>query len=277
MTLRWNRLFSDRRVGQISWARKGSGEIFPLHDHDFPEVFWISEGKLRHEVNGTASDVDRGQLFFIRPEDRHSFLGLGETGGVVCNFAVRPDITDHFRKRYFPKLRTAWWHKDPLPWSVPLAAAELHTLDLAARELAALGEPTLANAERFLLNLFHVVQSRERVQRIGLEPVWLTTARAAMNDPRHLSGGVPQLVKLAGYSPEHLARTVRRVHGVTPTDLVNELRLGWAAAELQFSSREIADIALAAGFESLSHFYHLFRRMHGVTPRVFRLRARTLA
>lgn len=277
MTLRWNRLFSPRRVGQIAWSTKGPGEIFPLHDHDFPEVFWIAEGTLRHEVNGMVEDLERGRLVFIRPRDRHSFLGIGARGGVICNFAVRPDIVGHLRKRYFPSKRIGWWSAAPLPKSLTLAAAELHTLNLAARELAALGEPTLANAERFLLNLFHVVQSRERVRRIALEPPWLTTARTAMHDPGHLNTGVPKFAQLAGCSAAHLARTVRRVHGVTPTDLVNELRLGWAASELQFSSREIAEIALSAGFESLSHFYHLFRRQHGVTPRQFRLRARALA
>lgn len=277
MTLRWNRLFSPRRVGQIAWSRKGPGEIFPLHDHDFPEVFWISEGKLRHAVNGKAEDLDRGRLVFIRPKDRHSFVGIGERGGVICNFAVRPDVVAHLRIRYFATGRTGWWSEAREPKSIALAAAELHTLDLAARELAALGEPSLANAERFLLNLLHVVQSGGRIGRIAREPQWLSTARATMNDPHHLNAGVPKLAELAGCSAEHLARTVRRVHGVTPTELVNELRLSWAAAELQFSSREIAEIALAAGFESLSHFYHLFRRQHRVTPRQFRLRARALA
>jgi AraC-like DNA-binding protein len=40
--------------------------------------------------------------------------------------------------------------------------------------------------------------------------------------------------------------------------------------------KDIADIAAAAGFESLSHFYHLFQKQHGVTPRQFRERFRTL-
>lgn len=277
MTLRWNRLFSPRRAGQITWSRKGPGEIFPLHDHDFPEVFWIVEGALRHAVNGTVEDLERGRLVFIRPKDCHSFVGLGARGGVICNFAVRPDIVAHVRQRYFRKARIGWWDPARVPKSIPLAAAELHSLDLAARELSRGGEPSLANAERFLLNLFHIVQPDERVRRLALEPPWLSAARAVMNDPQHLNAGVPKLAQLAGCSAEHLARTVRRVHGVTPTDLVNGLRLSWAAAELQFSTRGIAEIALASGFESLSHFYHLFRRQHGVTPRQFRLRARALA
>jgi AraC family cel operon transcriptional repressor len=277
LTLRWDRLFSPQRAGHLAWSRKAPGEEFPLHDHDFPEVFWVSEGSLWHEINGLATDLTRGQLVFIRPADRHGFRGIGGRAGVVCNFATRPDVVAHLRQRYFAAWPGAWWHAGRVPVAVALSAAELHTLDHAAREFATVAEPDLHTTERFLLNLLHVVRQHGQPARLGSEPAWLARARAAMAEPRHLTHGVPRLVRLAGCSPEHLARTVRRIHGVTPTELVNQLRLAWAGAELQFSSREIAEIALAAGFESLSHFYHLFRRQHGVPPRQFRVRARALA
>jgi AraC family cel operon transcriptional repressor len=277
LTLRWNRLFSPDRAGHIAWSRKEPGEEFPLHDHDFPEVFWVSEGGLRHEINGLTTDLTRGQLVFIRAADRHGFRGIGEHAGVVCNFATRTDVVAHLRQRYFAGWPGAWWHAGRGPAAVALTAAELHTLDHAAREFATVPDPDLHATERFLLNLLHVVRQHGQPARLGSEPAWLATARLAMTEPRHLARGVPRLVRLAGCSPEHLARTVRRVHGVTPTELVNQLRLAWAGAELQYSSREIAEIALAAGFDSLSHFYHLFRRQHGVPPRQFRVRARSLA
>lgn len=277
MTLRWNRLITDQRAAQISWARKAVGEEFPLHDHDFPEVFWISEGEVDHEVNGHTHRLPRGQLVFIRPPDAHRFIGRGATGGVICNFAVRPDIVRDLRKRYFPTMRGAWWTEIAIPEAVTLHAAEIHALDQAARELATVAKPDLHAADRFLLNLFHLLRRREQPGAAENEPSWLVAARQAMHDPRHLAMGVPRLVTLAGCSPEHLARTVRRIHAMTPTELVNRQRIDWAASELMFSSRDIADIALAAGFESLSHFYHLFRQRHGVTPRRFRLSARALA
>lgn len=277
LTLRWNRLMSPRRVAQISWSRKAVGEEFPLHDHDFPEIFWVSEGTTRHTVNGVTTELGRGQLVFIRPDDCHGFRGAGEHGGTVCNLALRRDVLAHVRRRYFAGRRDAWWHDAAMPTGVLLTGAELRALDHAARELASVRTLTVADVDRFLLNLFHLLRERESPARQATEPAWLAAARQALADPQRLARGVPELVRLAGCSPEHLARTVRRVHGFTPTDLVNQQRLDWAAVELQFSSRGISDISLAAGFESLSHFYHLFRRQHGVTPRQFRLRARAFA
>jgi len=276
MTLRWRRLFPHGRLAQISWSRKAPGEEFPLHDHDFPEVFWVAEGELEHAINGSTERLRRGELIFIRPADRHGFVGCGAGGGVLINLAVRTDLVDRLRRRHCPASRETWWDPSPRPARILLTAAELHALDQAARELAAPAEPDLLETERFLLNLFHLLRQREGAPRPQDEPGWLTAARQTLTDPAHLAEGVAHLTRRAGCSPEHLARTVRRVHGLTPTELVNRQRLDWAAGELMFTGRGIADVALAAGFESLSHFYHLFRRQHGVTPRQFRLRARAL-
>jgi AraC family cel operon transcriptional repressor len=44
-----------------------------------------------------------------------------------------------------------------------------------------------------------------------------------------------------------------------------------AARELRITDRPITDIAYECGLSNLSHFYSLFRRAHGQTPRAFRL------
>jgi AraC family cel operon transcriptional repressor len=276
MTLRWKRLFKEARMAQMSQARKAPGEEFPLHDHDFPEVFWISEGTVEHTINGQQATMTRGELVFVRAPDRHHFLGSQPKGGVISNLAVRADVAAHLRTRYFPDATHAWWTTAGIPSTIRLTAGELHALDQAAREIGATPNPDLLATERFLLNLFHLLRRRETHVQLEAEPAWLAEARGALADPRHLAAGVHKLAQLAGCSAEHLARTVRRVHGMTPTDLVNRQRLDWAAGELMFSTTSITDIAAAAGFESLSHFYHLFRARHGVPPRQFRRRAQPL-
>lgn len=236
----------------------------------------MAEGEIAHAINGTEEALRRGDLVFIRPADRHGFVGRGPAGGVMINVAIRADLVARFGRRHPADASGAWWSEAIRPERIALTAAELHALDQAARDLAARAEPDLLEAERFLLNLFHLLRRRERTAPPDSEPGWLARARQSLEDPAHWRDGVAHLARRAGCSPEHLARTVRRVHGLTPTELVNRQRLDWAAGELMFTGRAITDVALAAGFESLSHFYHLFRRRHGVTPRQFRLRGRAL-
>ncbi len=270
----WNRLFSNKACSIVGWGRKGQGEVFPLHDHDFPEVFWIPEGRVRHQINGETESLATGDLVFIRPADAHGFVGELPKGGTIANVALRADLIEDLRQRHLGSVSGGWWHEARQPIHIRLSASELRSLAISARELAADGEGTAATA-RFVLNLFHLLGQHDAPQRVQSEPAWLGEARLAMEHPKNLPFGVSRLVKLSNRSHEHLARTVRQVHGITPTELVNHQRLRWASEQLQFSAEPIAGIALDAGFESLSHFYKLFRQEFGVSPRHFRLRARS--
>ncbi|MGC3943959.1 MAG: helix-turn-helix transcriptional regulator [Chryseolinea sp.] len=52
---------------------------------------------------------------------------------------------------------------------------------------------------------------------------------------------------------------------------VNQLRMAHAARELMLGSSPIIEVALDCGFNNLAHFYALFRKTHGMTPRRYRM------
>lgn len=82
------------------------------------------------------------------------------------------------------------------------------------------------------------------------------------------------LSKRAGRSVSHVHKSFKAFAGETPKRLAQRVRLERAAAELVTSRCTILAVALAAGFESHEVFSRAFRRQFGVTPRLFRARAR---
>ena len=94
-----------------------------------------------------------------------------------------------------------------------------------------------------------------------------------MAGPEQFAGGTVALARLAGRSPSHVARVAVRWYGQTPTEIVNTARMGFSARQLAETSRPIMEIALDCGLNNLSHFYALFRRRFGVSPRRYRLQA----
>ena len=86
-----------------------------------------------------------------------------------------------------------------------------------------------------------------------------------------MAGGVENFLRLCGRSREHVARTVRQHLGTTPTEHVNRLRMAHARRQLEMGDRDILEVALDCGIGNLSHFYDLFRRDTGTTPRAYRL------
>ena len=78
--------------------------------------------------------------------------------------------------------------------------------------------------------------------------------------------GFPQMLELSRCSEEHLCREFKRHYRGTLVKWINNLRLGYSAYLLANTQMEIIEIGEHSGFNSLSHFYRLFRQRFGVSP-----------
>ena len=68
----------------------------------------------------------------------------------------------------------------------------------------------------------------------------------------------------------HFNQLFKDHYGQTPHAYVLNRRLEKAASMLKTSSQSVLDIAMAAGFGSISSFYASFRRVYGVSPARYR-------
>ena len=82
--------------------------------------------------------------------------------------------------------------------------------------------------------------------------------------------GVAELAEHVFLDRSHLFRRTRELVGETPSDLIRRLRLERAAQLLKEGAGNVAEVAYAVGFQSLSHFSRSFREAHGVSPSEYR-------
>jgi AraC-like DNA-binding protein len=78
------------------------------------------------------------------------------------------------------------------------------------------------------------------------------------------------LASMVGMSNYQFDRRCRDVYGVTPSQLILQLRMGAAATKLRQSAEPIVSIALAVGYSDQSAFTRQFRRTFGVSPGKYR-------
>ncbi len=83
-----------------------------------------------------------------------------------------------------------------------------------------------------------------------------------------------QISRAAALSPNHLLRAFRWVHGVSPWQFLQGVRLREAARKLGDSHATVTEVAMACGFESVPTFSRTFRQRYGVSPRQFRKKVR---
>lgn len=78
--------------------------------------------------------------------------------------------------------------------------------------------------------------------------------------------------RIAGMSYVYFSKYFKSRMGISFTEYVNRKRIAKASRMLAMSDRKMTDIAVSVGLENMAHFYELFKRFNGCTPKQFKTR-----
>jgi AraC family transcriptional regulator, melibiose operon regulatory protein len=86
--------------------------------------------------------------------------------------------------------------------------------------------------------------------------------------------GLDEVAEAVGLHPDYAAALFRKTFGVTPTRFILQHRIMHAQRDLVTTDSKILEVALDAGFGSLSRFNAAFRALCGCAPRHYRAQHR---
>lgn len=253
---------------------KSLKQITFIHCHDFFELFLITHGQVMHIINARREILPEGTFVFMRPDDVHSYEKIEGRDCELINLAFpRRTVLDLFN--YLGKgFRPQRLLKPAMPPRLILSKSETALVKAKLEQLHTI--PHTSKPERrtqlriLLVDFFSRYFSRRRTRIRKSIPDWLDWLLNEMHKKENFAQGVAAMQKLSRRSPEHLSRMFKTHLGATPTEFVNDLRLDYAANLLASTDETIAFIAMEAGFENLSHFYHLFKKRFNLPPKRFR-------
>lgn len=262
-----------RAVGSNCHIETDIKNASPSHSHDFFEIFIILDGECIHLVNDCEQPLKKGDMVFIRPDDTHSYQYAAGYSGPPCSFMninfVRKTTDNAFlyldNRDFVHNLLSS-----PLPPIVSLD--EVHT-EMLVKKASYLNiyEPINPEKARIavrgvlieMLSYFFLDYSQDAVSSA---PPWFDALLVDIQRDNNFIYGLPQLTTLSGKSPGHLNRVFKKHLGITPTEYINRLKLNYAKLLLISTDMPIIEAAFEAGFDNLSHFYHLFKDMYGISP-----------
>jgi AraC-like DNA-binding protein len=247
----------------------------PHRHHDYVEVMAITSGEGEHAIIDGGRVVERhpmvpGQLYLFRPRDVHSFEGVGEAGLGILNVAMQVSVWQSFAS--LTGLDPSWARAaaPPMVTFEPGDPAIMRPLETAVERFHS-GAASMLDLLRFWGDVIPVVLPPPQHDQPGFgAPPWLLAGVESMLEEQNLRQGVPRLLELAHVSPAHLSRVTRQYFGMTPTDLVANLRLRHATMLLSTTVESVGTIAERCGFSSASYFSNCFRRATLVSPREYR-------
>ncbi|WP_224826233.1 AraC family transcriptional regulator [Cognatishimia sp. MH4019] len=267
MKLSHKEILPDDDVFLITRAMPSGKRPKLAHTHDFYELFWIVNGRVRHRINGDVEDLEEGDMVFIRPSDTHSVQGKGAEPHLI-NIALHPKLIAALAKRA-PQLKGQFFWSDAVqPTVVHRDMSQLSELSQALRAIDPAPRDPLS-AEALLLPL--LVQLSAHRTTVAM-PDWLAAACQAAHAPAVFQDGAAGFVRSAGRTHAHVSRETRKHLGVSPSELINDIRMDYAARQLSASTDTLAEIAADCGIPNLSHFHRLFRDAYKLTPNAYRKR-----
>lgn len=234
---------------------------------DFPVLMWVQNGAARLHLDGNRMDLGEGDVVFLRARDSHALQARAEETLAVL-LVFDPALIDSLAERHAALGARFFWSTDPGPARLYRDSQQLIDLNRGALRLEH-GRRDALEAEAFLLPLLaSLLDGTGRVPADA--PDWLARACAAAEDPRIFREGAAGFARVAGRAHPHVSRTARKYLGKTPSEIINEQRMIYAAKRLAGSPDTLAEVASDCGIPNLSHFHKLFRQHHGITPQRYR-------
>lgn len=256
-----------------------------LHTHlDFHELMYVVSGRGVHRLESEAIPLGAGDLVLVRPKDHHSFSCAGKDGITFVNVSFPSQPWRAFLELAPPR-SPGCWEQPAVPPTVQIAPEERPAMAEAFwRALERFqGHPDFFDLTRLWSSALPALtegrarspvgQRREVEGTAVVAPDWLERAAAAIQQEANMCSGLHCLQQLAGVSSGHLRRAMRRYYDTTPERFVANVRVRHAATLLSTTVQSVTAIALRCGFSNQSYFTKEFRRMYGLSPRAYRLRA----
>ncbi len=251
--------------------------IVPIHTHDYYEIFLITKGSVRHEINKTVEHLPTGSLVFVRPDDVHMLthykcdecqminiiFSQATFDKIICYYEHALPFDNIIAPPFPPKIQLSYF-------DTMLIASKLDELNLLYHS----DKKILRAKLLFLLN--EIIAGYffdgyiNHTETHSSHPQWFAQLCNEMKKPPNFSAGISRMEIISQKSKAHISRSFSKYLDTTPTEYVNVLRINYAANMLKNSNLPILDIAMMCGYSNLSHFYHLFKKTFNVSPSAYR-------
>jgi AraC-like DNA-binding protein len=160
--------------------------------------------------------------------------------------------------------------KQILAWSSDADADELHTAFFGTRVLTKPHYEAMLRLLSSFAQHLSLIANELMIKRATSEPLAVTKARTFIADHLGEDLALEQVARAAGMSAFYFCKVFKTATGLTFTDYVARARVEKTKQLLLNPNMRVSEAAYEAGFQSLSQFNRVFRRIEGQAPSSYR-------
>ena len=229
------------------------------HQHEFIEVFYVVNGTATHFINNKKHILNPGDLYIIRPMDKHYFRAINTTPLLHRNFFIRKTefqrICNFIDSKLFDFLLNSL--------SIVRTTVNLKTINCFEKQLQ------LFSGNNILISILIeilVIFINYSVSDFQFFPLWLQHLLSFMDKPDSFKKNIHELLQDTHLSFPYVCTQFKKYLGVTITEYRQTAKLQYAYSLILASNLSIEQISEQCGFASRNHFYKEFKKKFGVIP-----------
>ncbi|MFC4777013.1 AraC family transcriptional regulator [Paenibacillus sp. GCM10023252] len=260
------------------------------HAHEYFQICYVLRGTCLHHVSDSTVTLVKGDLFSIPPGYVHRVELLEEAEIQIVHMDFMPHLLDHslhgltnmdsfinfafiqpfaaMNDRMLPKLN--------LSHSGQAAVEVLITEMLEELKRQADGYTLIVKAS---MQKLLVIAGREYADfldhkaeghRAQTNRRYFDQAVDYVRENYHQEIKLQDAAAVAAMSPSYFSTMFKLIVGKSFIEFVNDTRLQEALRLLKETDERIENIAYQVGYNQLTHFHRMFRKIIGITPSEYR-------
>ena len=155
-------------------------------------------------------------------------------------------------------------------WGIPAEKAELKHAFFGTKVLSSKQYESTVRLLRIFAEHLSMVSNQVVVQQQNSEPPTITRAKEYITEHQSEDLSLGQVAKAVNTSTFYFCKLFRKCAGINYTDYVARVRIEKAKNLLLNPNLRISEIAFEVGFQSLTHFNRVFKRIVGLAPTAYR-------
>ena len=251
------------------FSHKIEFENIDMHNHNFIEFFYITEGTAIHVLNNKKSHLKPGNAFLLLPSDYHTFKKTNDSF-VHRDIIIKTNFFINICQQYYPDLYRQLTKKE-VPTSFQVSNDFITKIEACTSLLTLPSTNDVYKATEMYITTQIINLIIEKTSNIKKKiPEWINKLINELNDQTNFATNITLLIEKIGYTKEHIRRTFKKYTGLTLTDYFNEIKLNYAYTLLLRTDYSIEEIMYKIGINNVSYFYSLFKQKYNKTPREIR-------
>lgn len=250
------------------------------HHHIEYELFYLYEGECLFGIENTKGKIYPGDVLFIRPGTNHFVENANKDRqfhyyAMVFDISIFGKESDPIRKT-FESIRISHY--------LTLPADLLKKI----RDVTEMEKNKVFGREIFIKSLLyniitHIIVTKQFVEISNNQEIGSTRPISAIDAAlyyirEHYRDNIvmEDVLQITSYSKSHFIRLFKSTTGMNLTDYINKYRIEKSCLDLIYTNKNITEIAMENGFNTVQYFSKTFKAYMNCTPKQYQKNGRSI-